>query len=254
MSCSVTIAATPLSDIPSIRAIRACITRSTGTDRTKSTTRMPAPASTASAAASTTGLRSDAARSLASPAAPTNSPAAALARTIRRCASIRISGSGVAANTASAAARAISARMLRSRQPRARRSADCHSASAVPPSRPRRRVAAASEPGSAWGPSASTACCTADSDSENGAMNTASKIRIAAPAVSAAGRSRRPVTHSPASTAALGSARPNANTGTRRRPRRFMILMALAALGRPALAGRSGGGRASHVFLSAVHG
>ena len=148
--------------------------------------------------------------------------------------SSRISGSGIAAITASAAASSSRRRMLRSRQPRASRSADCHSASAVPPSRPRRRVAAASEPGSAWGPSASTACCTADSDSKNGAMHSASKIRTAAAAASAAARSRRPVTHSPASTAALGSARPNANTGTRRRPRRFMILMAWPGLTGPA--------------------
>ena len=73
--------------------------------------------------------------------------AAGLARTIRRWPSMTMSGSGIAANTASAAASAVSARWLRSRQPRARRNTACHSISAVWPRWPSRRVAAASAPG-----------------------------------------------------------------------------------------------------------
>ncbi len=84
MSCRVNTATAPSGDGWSMRAKRARSWRSTGTVREKSITRALSPRNTASAAASTAGLRNPAARSRGSGVTPMNAAACALARTIRR--------------------------------------------------------------------------------------------------------------------------------------------------------------------------
>ena len=128
MSCRLITAAAPSSDGPSMRAIRACSSRVTGTETANSTVRISSPAKTASAAPNTAGLRNAAARSRGSNTEPISSAQAALARTIRRLRSIRISGSGIAAIAASAAPSCVSVCPACSRQSRSSRDRAGHSA------------------------------------------------------------------------------------------------------------------------------
>ena len=118
-SCKLSTTTAPSAEGWSMRAKRARNWRSTGIVSVNSTTREPAPPSTASAAASRVGLRSALARSRGGEKAPTKFAAAAFTRTIRRRWSSRISGSGTAAIIASAAARRVCALCTCSRQARA---------------------------------------------------------------------------------------------------------------------------------------
>ena len=189
----------PSSEAPSTRAMRACMT---ALDRHRQgeidDPRRPA-ASTASAAASTAGLRSDAARSLGSTTAPTNSAAAGLARTIRRRRRAGSAGRG-SRRTPPRPRRAAPRRARCARASRApaaatacqislAASADCRGAASR---RPRRRDGSA--------PIVSIASCSAPRASAKGVTHsTSTKIAPAAITPPQIERQpRRPSEHRPA--------------------------------------------------------
>src|SRR6266446_1739346 len=156
----------------------------------KSTTRAVSPRRTASAAASTAGLRSAVARSRGSSTAPTKAVAGALARTTRRLSSSRISGSGTAAMTASAAATRPSAVRTRSRQSRPSLTIASQSSRAIGASLRAICRETASVPSSA--PSMSTESWRTPRSLAKRPMTSTLTTRMTAPAITADSVARKP--------------------------------------------------------------